>query len=313
NALPAEYAPERADDGALTVGGSQAFLADLRRRRLELRALLERGGTLVIEPPRPATLRVHTLEAILAVPVGQALPLDGLVTEPARPRALRFAGGAPFRAFWEQAGDTLAPAVRLRAPGGEPLFHDADGSDVFGLYWAQQRGRVLLLPPPRPEHGGPYAAALLRLIEALTGELDARLPAWASAVVPPDERPARAALAQLEAERAALDQRIAAVRRTLQPLERRKLLFTAAGRALMDAVADAFWSLGCSVLQGPFGDTDLVIEHAAGGALAHVVASRDAIGPAALIPLDGWLASLAARERRPLRGLLIVNPHRDRP
>jgi hypothetical protein len=313
NALFAEYAPELADDGALSVAGSQAFLADLRRRRQEMRGLLDEGGTLVIEPPLPATIRVHTLEAVLAVPLSQALPIAGVTTTAARPRALGFRGGEPFRAFWARAGADLAPVARLDAPHGEVLFRDTGdpGRDgVYGLYWAQQRGRVLLLPPPRPDRRDDYAAALAGLLEALAGDGGERLPRWTRRYLARDERPLRATLDRLDAERAALDRQIAAAQRALYPLERRKLLFTAAGRSLVEAVSETFWALGCSVLQGPFGETDLVIEHEAGRALAQIVADTGPIADAALARLDVRVAELGRREGARPKGLLIINPHR---
>jgi hypothetical protein len=309
-ALVDEYDAERGDDGALSVGASQAFLDDLRRRRAALRALVRRGGTLVIEPPPPIAIRVHTLEAILTVPLTQALPVEGIATAAASPRALRFAGGAPFRGFWDAVGSALAPAVRVSAPGGEPLLRDADGGDVFGLYWSQHRGRVLFLPPPQPSARTAYEAALVRMLEALAGDVEEQMPGWARRVVARDEQPVRARFDALEATRAALEREIAATRRALHPLERRKRLFTAAGRSLVEAVSEAFWSLDCSVLQGPFGDADLVIERGEAVSLAWVVAGTGPVGPEALAQLDHGVAHLSARERRPIRGLLIVNPHR---
>lgn len=313
SALFAEYAPELAEDGALSVSGSQVFLGDLRRRKHAMRALLEAGGTLVIEPPLPDAIRVHTLEAVLAVTLGQTLPVDGVETASAQPRALCFQGGAPFRAFWESVGHGLAPIARLATPGGEALFREDGGTDVFGLYWAQQRGRILFLPPPRGDRRDEFAVALAHLLEALTGDTDERLPAWARTIVAPDERPLRATLDRLEGDRDTIDHEIAAARRMLHPLERRKVLFTGAGRSLVDAVSEAFWTLGCSVLQGPFGEADLVIEHAIGDMLALVVASDGQVDDDALTRLDGWIAALEKRTGRRSKGLLVINPHRHLP
>jgi hypothetical protein len=313
SALFAEYAPELAEDGALSVGGSQVFFDDLRRRKLAMRALFKAGGTLVIEPPLPDAIRVHTLEAVLSVTLSQVLPVDGIETASARPRGLCFRGGAPFRAFWESAGHGFAPIVRLAAPGGEVLFREDGGTHVFGLYWAQQRGRVLFLPPPHPDRREQCAAALAHLLEALAGDADERLPAWARSVVTPDEQPVRMTLERLEGERDAVDGRIADARRAIHRLERRKFLFAGAGRSLIDAVSEAFWTLGCSVLQGPFGDADLVIEHAVGDALALVVASDGQIDGEVLNRLDGWIVALEKRAGRRSKGLLVINPYRRLP
>jgi hypothetical protein len=311
NALFDEYDGEIAEDGVLSVAGSQAFLADLRRRREDMTALLDDGGTLVIEPPAPKAIRVHTLEAIHAVPLAQALPVDGIATTPCEPAALQFQGGEPFRSFWQRAGAALAPVVRIESPPGEVLL--CAGADVFGCYWAHRRGRLLLLPPPRPAARRNHVEAVAALIDALGGEEGHRPPKWTRRYVARDEAPLRATHDRLERERADLDRRLADTRRALLPLERRKKLFTAAGRPLVEAVSDAFWTLGCDVLQGPFGDRDLMIERGADAALALVVGSTGPVDPAALDRLDGWIATLAARGGTRPRGWLIANPHRGLP
>ncbi|MEJ0071854.1 MAG: hypothetical protein WDO24_27540 [Pseudomonadota bacterium] len=56
------------------------------------------------------------------------------------------------------------------------------------------------------------------------------------------------------------------------------------------------------MLQGPFGETDLLIEHEAGRALAHIVANAGPIEEDALARLDGWVAEAGRRDgRRPKR------------
>jgi hypothetical protein len=311
DALPTEYEDALGDDGALTVAGSQAFLADLRRRRLEMQALLEAGGTLVIEPPAPDVIRVHTLEAIHHLPLIQALPVDGVTLRRLQPEALSFHGGEPFRSFWQRAGAMLAPTVCIAGAPGEHLLRAGD--DVLGCYWAQRSGRVLLLPPPRPECRSDWLAAVAALLVGLRGEASDRLPIWAQRYVAQDEAPLRTACGQLAAERARLDQKLAETERALLPLERRKRLFTAEARALVEAVSDAFWQLGCSVLQGPFGEHDVVLEHEAGLALALVAGGSGPIERAALDQLGAWCARAGARENRRFKGILVANPYRDRP
>ncbi|MEJ0071855.1 MAG: hypothetical protein WDO24_27545 [Pseudomonadota bacterium] len=154
NALFAEYAPELAEDGALSVAGSQAFLADLRRRRQEMRALLDDGGSLVIEPPLPDLIRVHTLEAVLAVPLSQALPIADLAVTAARPSALRFRGGEPFRAFWERAGPDLAPARAACGAARRGCCSAIRSTTARSVFTGRSSAAgVLLLPPPRDPIG----------------------------------------------------------------------------------------------------------------------------------------------------------------
>jgi len=307
-----EYAAEveRHDPApVLSVRASQALLADIRRRRADMTALLALGGAVVFHPPGDRKLRAHTLEGLIDVTAAMVLPLDGVTAEAAPGGLPALRGGEPFTSFQAALADDLVVRTALIDPPGEALFA-GDGRRAAGFYLAHNRGHVLALP--RMAGAARFAPALATLLARLAVGDSYAVPAWTRGHVLPGEDALRARVMRIEAERRRLDRELAEAQAALHPFEQRKLLLTGTGRALYDAASLAFWDLGCSVYQGPLGEADLAVEWEDRMALVQTLGHAGPVTEADLQALIAARAALPAAMRG-ARPVLLAVPYRDRP
>lgn len=244
----------------LSVAASARLLQDMRRRRQEFARFLERGRTIVIDPPSPVCLRIHIIEDIVDFVPLEALPVRFGLRPPSNGAHVVFSGGQPFRAFAEQMPNSVRPCSVFDGFPGEPLFHAGARDTVAGGYVYHHPGHMLFLPLHSSPHLGRDEALIALFSKIGGGGLHLDLPDWASAYQVPGEQAAREKLRALTEEQELLARRIDAVREDLREAEHLKALIAGNGATLTTAVARAFQGFDTIVLPGLLSEDSIVVE-----------------------------------------------------
>ncbi len=230
--------PGTAGPVALAPLDAQALVAHSRAMRDAFRALVGRGGTLVVLLPAARVLGLHTLQEIVDFEPLEALPGPAVRIVPLVGPAARIHcdAGEPFAAFFAEAGGWLRAQTAIVAGTGRPIATDGVGGadrQVVASFEYRHPGRILLLPSSAAALDDPGRE---RLIDAI-GRLVRRLGAGTGAGSGVDSGPPPDWVGDgtLPGERA-LDERVDALRRA-SDLARAALDDAEASRAAWRRVA----------------------------------------------------------------------------
>jgi hypothetical protein len=195
------------------------------------------------------------------------LPLDIGKVVSANGRSMNLARGAEFMGpYWRAVGADSEYRVYVENPEGTAVLTTKSGQRVVGLLarGGTAEGALLLMPPlaydedefttpdgnwtkKAVQMGKRVFAALVELAKALSaGASGTPEPPWATAqeFALAKEAVVKAALRDAEAERKALDERVATLEHDLASLGKTRALLYESGRPLEDAVMRALQALG---------------------------------------------------------------------
>jgi hypothetical protein len=323
---------------------SPRMLADIRRRRGELEALLSLAKTLVVFVPSTLSWYVHTGERrndgtpgrprmtrLVDRRTASALLPFQFQTVTAAGTQVVLRAGEPFASFWRRTSSFFAYRGYVTAPDGVASVV-IRGTD-FGVAGVipQEAGRVILLPDLGDGFWGDESAggadpeaedaaaderarvlveSLEELVVALAGG-DSTLPPWTERFLVPGEAELRG---ELEARRTEVTEALEAVdraQRELVSLQSDKLLFAGTGDPLRRRVGRAFEALGATVDSTDIGRSDLIIRWRERVAVTEVKGVAGSAGERDAAQLEKWAASYLQEHGVAPKAILVINAFRD--
>ncbi|VTU23202.1 hypothetical protein H6CHR_01944 [Variovorax sp. PBL-H6] len=226
-ALATAYQPESTRDGfaLLSVVASQQLLRHTRAWRGALRQFVARGGTLVVLSPGAARLALHTVQDVVGYDLLEALPDAPTASlDACEPMQVHCPFGEPFKSFFEQLGDRfIASATFGTVADAQPIATAGAASSLAcGFYRYRHPGRLLMLPSlasTSPGAAHDVVAATIALVARLRLEgRGATRYQWDEPLQMAGESALRSRLAELSAQRRALDEEEAALASRLDRL-----------------------------------------------------------------------------------------------
>lgn len=348
--VQARYASTRPFQGERQIDESDSprIQADFARRRRELKALLERGGTLVVFLPAPAAWYVDTGErtysgtgrgrqttrVVASMELYAVFPFP-LRAHPAQSSDLEVVGGEPFASFWRSIDGMMRAAAYLDEPIGTPTLQIRGSNAIVGSIAKMASGTLILLPQdilyedvdaavewsddedqtePYPEDVR-FLDALFELVrEVRVGEGEFSQPDWSRSFILETESAEleKVKKAEAKAEKAIADADKANERLAL--IQRRKTLFTGTGKAFETVVAEAFTALGFQVEEGLPGRADRIIRHPdLGPAVLEAKGKAKSAAEKDSAQLEKWASEYQLEHEEAAKPILVVNAFRDLP
>lgn len=251
-AIATAYQAEATHGGRtlLSVVASQQLVRDTRAWRRELRQFMVRGGTLVVLSPGAARLTLHTVQDVVAYDLLEALPDAPAVSlAECEPVPVRCPFGEPFKSFFEQLGHRFIASATFEAVGdAQPIATAGTSSLACGLYRYRHPGRLLVLPPladTSQDAVHEVAAATIALVARLRLEgRSATRYRWEEPLQMPGEPALRSRLAELAAQRRALEEEEAALASQLDSLMFLAQLQCGDATGVIDAAALVLHAMG---------------------------------------------------------------------
>ncbi|VTU24078.1 hypothetical protein [Variovorax sp. PBL-E5] len=249
----------------LGVADSQRLVKDSRFWRDEFRAFIGRGGTLVMLAPGHGTLGIHTVQDVVGYDFIEALPDHaGLRRTERAPAAVACTVGEPFRSFFDAIGERFAATAEFDAANAQPIATVAGTERVCALYQYRHPGRVIVLPALAPSVPAAAVDGIVRAIADMAsrlrfeGSAPSSSPAWKTSFDMPGESALRRRLAELAAQRRALDAEHDTLARQLSDLAFLRQLHDGDAVGALDAAALVLHALGAYAQKGGAG-TDTVL------------------------------------------------------
>ncbi len=236
-----------ASDDTLSVADSESLLAFARHWRSAFRALLSRGGTVVVVLSPGTCFGVHTLHDVVGFDPLELLP-HAIRQAPLRdPLDVHSSAGEPFASFFNRFPTAMIATSTLCADRGTPICNPMGDPAAAGLFHHEHPGQWLVLPSLRTTalRGSAASPGFDAYLEAITGLVAklrgasgvVRVAEWARTPFWPEEREARVEHEQLMAEQARLEQRDRDLRSRLDSFEMARHLVAAAPPASGNAAA----------------------------------------------------------------------------
>ena len=161
--LPNEYSTglHSTYQGARSISeyDSPRMEADVARRKREIRALLERGGTLAVFLPPPEHWYIdtgerqysgtgrnrHTTTVVAKRDIFGVFPFP-ISSEPARTRDLEVVGGEPFASFWRAVDGKMEAVAYLTVDLGHPTLKIRGSNATVAAIAKLGSGALIVLP-----------------------------------------------------------------------------------------------------------------------------------------------------------------------
>lgn len=335
---------------SLSDYGSVRVVEDITRRRRELEALLELGGTLVLFLPAPNSWYIDTgqreysgtgrnrqiIRKVDRMELLSILPFQ-IRTESGVTRELELRVGEPFATFWRTNNGRFETAAVLTEPFGETTLLIAGTDAIAGSIARQAKGIVIVLPQDllyaveedddeedqgheEEKEAGPepedvlFLDSLFDLIRSLrTTSGDFEQPGWATEYLLPGEEDAASKVRAASEGVAKSQKQLDTAERALALREQRKILFTGTGPALEALVEDALTALGFDIEEGRPGRSDRIARHRDRAAVLEIKGRAKSAGEKDAAQLEKWVNEYYLEHEEKPKGILVVNGWRDVP
>ncbi|GAA4355369.1 hypothetical protein GCM10023165_47420 [Variovorax defluvii] len=267
-AIAEVYATESRHEGrpVLAVRDSQRAYRDTRFWREEFLQFLGRGGTLALFAPGFGRLALHTVQDIVGYDMLEALPGHAdLGHDACEATAVQCEAGQPFRDFFDAFGAHFQATSVFCPRHAQPIATLAGTGRACALYQYHHPGRILVLPALREATPVDAIDGMVAALQDMSARLrfDARASstyAWREPLVLPREAALRQELAELAAQRRALQTREAALVRELAGMALLGQLQRGDAVGVIEAALQVFHALGASVQQGVGAAHTLMVE-----------------------------------------------------
>ena len=315
----------RSPDGRpVAAGESGAFhfgLGELlAQRRLELQQLVERGGLIVlflhpnVRHPSVASFPGLDRYALLPAPDGDPFhwprlrPADGRDVRPTIPQH-------PVAAFL----DDLAGRMRYRAvldlpaDDGARIVGRSIGGAALAAEFSVSAGKIVALPAANEQLSSSqrktFAAALLELIERMTGEeASGNPPHWVSRFDSPDAADARQRLTEANAALTEAQRRVTEARALLDDTTRFQALLWRSDGAFEETVREAFRVLGYTVAGG---GGPIELRDGSETALLELASSNAAVSDRVYLTLQQRIEDRYLSRRSRPKGIIVASGQRQ--
>jgi len=238
--------------------GGQLYPQILDRRRNEISELLILGRTVAV------FVSQFQFEALL--------PIKGVNPVASQGQRIDFKGTNELKEFWSSVRHSMQYQAYWTGACGQPFLCVAEKSDrTVATLVKYEKGNLLLLPwliwngdpgvPNYRQNCRQFIQSLGKLISQLTlQKSDFCLPTWSAQYGWQGERELRNRLFTLQQQSEVLLSEINIKSQELEVEDKLKILFTAKGDVLVDAVIEVFRQLGAKAEPGEPGRDDVIVE-----------------------------------------------------
>lgn len=323
---------------SLSEAKSKSIISDCERRKREFRALLDRGGILILLVPPPLVCYIDTGQRQTSG-TGRNQKVTHLVAEFQFLRMclpeqidLRLARGSaitlgdhPVAHLLRGIEGLLYHEAVIESNGYSPIAFIANTRHPVAASKRTNNGVMLLLPRTVAAEKYETQAAWLKdyalYLDAFhktktllspTPALHA-LPDWAKQLHTRSGREQLKKIAGASTEAAEAQARLRTAEQELEEIEQRKLLLTATGAVLEHAVAAVLRRLGFEVTEPGDSRSDLLIKFREARAVAEIKGLTGAAKETNASQVEKWVATYHAEHGIEPKGILIVNAFRDTP
>ena len=287
-----------------TVQNARALL-DRKQHILEF---LQLGRIVVVFPC------VGNIESLLPI---------SLSMQASTGQRVEFRGPDHLKAFWASVQNDMQYLTYFEKAPGQPFLFVAATNKALATLVKIERGHILFLPWLKPQHAGPVAyeqvckrfvAAFQKLAEHISPKKVAvTFPTWSIHYGWSSEQELRANLGLIQQQADELSRTITAKSRRLEAEERLKILFTAKGDDLSEAVTEVFQELGAKAVPGEPGRDDIIIEFEGKHAVAEIKGRNGSAAEKDVAQLQKWVSISLADREIDAKGILLVNAFCDTP
>ncbi len=236
---------------------------------------------------------------------------------------VEFKGPDHLKAFWASVQNDMQYLAYFEKAPGQPFLFVAATNKVLATLVKIERGHILFLPWFKPQHEVPVAyeqrckrfvAAFQKLADHISPKKTAiSFPPWSIHYGWPREREIREDLVSTQRQADELSKAVIAKSKQLEAEERLKILFTAKGDDLVDAVTEVFQELGAKAEPGEPGRDDIVVEFGGKHAVVEVKGKKSSAAEADAAQLEKWVAGFKEDKGMDPKGVLLVNAYCETP
>jgi hypothetical protein len=236
---------------------------------------------------------------------------------------VEFRGPDHLKAFWASVQNDVQYVTYFEKAPGQPFLFVAETNKALATLVKIERGHILFLPWLKPQHGGSVAyeqackrfvAAFQKLVEHISPKkTEVSFPPWSVHYGWASERELRDNLVSTQRQADELSKTVIAKSKQLEAEERLKILFTAKGDDLADAVTEVFQELGAKAEPGEPGRDDIIIEFEGKHAVVEVKGRNGSAAEKDVAQLQKWVSISLADREIDAKGILLVNAFCDTP
>jgi hypothetical protein len=251
------------------------------------------------------------------------LPVSDLKMQPSSGRRVEFKGPDYLRTFWATIQNDMQYLAYFEKPPGQPFLFVAETNKALATLMKIERGYVLFLPwlnlaqclhSVYEQKCKRFVAAFQKLAEHVSPrKTTISFPPWSIHYGWQSERELRDKLVSTQRQADDLSKTITAKSKQLEAEERLKILFTAKGDDLADAVTEVFQGLGAKAETGEPGRDDIIIEFEGKHAVVEVKGRNGSAAEKDVAQLQKWVSISLADREIDAKGILLVNAFCDTP
>jgi len=255
------------------------------------------------------------LEIIFPVPSMNLRPISG--------KRVRFEGPDHLKAFCDAVNPDMQYLTHFEKSVGQSFLFVPDTSKAVASLIKVQRGYILLLPwmdwnfqypSAFTESSARFIGAFEKLNEYLAPKKPRmELPAWSTHYGWQQERELRNNLNSFEKQKDDIAKLIEKTSKELDVEDKLKILFTAKGDVLVNAIIEVFRSLGVKADGGDPGRDDISIEFDGKPVVAEVKGKKKSGAEEDAAQLEKWVAGFKAEKGVDPKGILLINAYCETP
>jgi hypothetical protein len=298
--------------GSPPTGFQSAEFRDRAIRRAEdFRRYLQAGRKLVIFVSVPTSVMIRDAGKALTLPTTDCLPFcpKFIALDGTRLNKKIQNPSDPFSVFWSAHSESFTSYHGCLSETVGQVLLEAPGGQALGALVEAEGGHVLFLPEPLGAIDG-LCEGLLHMFLSFSRESGEPPPAWSLDLVTHTERSLFAEIAAIERQRDTLEESLRSLQGKLAAESRLKLLLSANGTELEQAVLDAFVELGFTAKPGPQGRDDLELVFRGELGVAEVKGVEASAAEAHANQLEKWLSERRMDGQDVKKGILVVNAYR---
>lgn len=314
--------------GYLMEGAEKSIRLKVEERRVQLTQYFNGGGNLFVQMAQPTVVTFHQDDDKNPVLKVDLLYLIGLessdfVLDPKRGNNLLF-GDEVLRSFFKEFSCSYEFIYR-KYKGAIAAKIRSTGAPVSVII-SKGRGNILLLPDVRVDADDydeyEYRnSVILQAFQKLDQELktrykpvpDIKVPDWCSAVFLSNESAQLKKLDKLFEDRDRIQQKIEEQQVYLTRYTDLKELLFESSTSLENRVQAVLTELGYQILETEERRDDLIIQHKEDVAVIEIKGLKGSAAESNASQLMKWVTTYHHDNGKSPKGILIVNPYKDRP